>query len=192
MKNKQKNIYDINRNIRFFIAWFLYLYLFKVQFNNSVSIIGNIVGSVHTYIFIMGWNSTMACKQQFDWIIKTGCDLIGQKINYLNTNVNNKRKSVSGMQYIHLSCWLFIKRQTSGTSSDNKWQQVTTSDTTSDNEGQRVTTNGNEWQRVTEVVQWMKMAQYTLKNGWLPSFQWQKEITTTSRDGWLQLEWLNK
>ena len=153
MKNKQNN-YEINRNMRFSINVILYLYLFKVQFNNSVSIIGNIVGSVHTYIFIMGWNSTMACKQQFDWIIKTGCDLIGQKINYLNTNVNNKRKSVSGMQYIHLSCWLFIKRQTSGTSSDNKWQQVTTSDTTSDNEGQRVTTNDSEWQKWYSEWKW--------------------------------------
>ena len=66
----------------------------------------------------------------------------------------------------------FIKRQTSGTSSDNEWQRVvqqvatmTTSGTTSDNEWynkwynewqqvvqrvvQRVTTNGNEWQQMT-------------------------------------------
>ena len=35
--------------------------------------------------------------------------------------------------------WSFIKRQTSGTSSDNEWQRVV----------QRVTTNDNEWQRVT-------------------------------------------
>ena len=39
----------------------------------------------------------------------------------------------------------FIKRQTSDTSSDSEWQQVTTSGTTSDNEWQRVTTNDNEW-----------------------------------------------
>ena len=49
--------------------------------------------------------------------------------------------------------WSFIKRQTSGTSSDNEWQRMTTSGTTSDNEWQRVTTSGttndNEWQRVT-------------------------------------------
>ena len=55
----------------------------------------------------------------------------------------------------------FIKRQTSGTSSDNEWQRVvqrvTTSSTTSDNEWQRVvqrattsgTTSDNEWQRAT-------------------------------------------
>ena len=75
---------------------------------------------------------------------------------------------------------------TSGTTSDNEWQRVTTSGTTSDNEWQRVTTSGttsdNEWQRVTTsgttraVVQRMKTAQHTSKNGWLPSFQWQKEI----------------
>ena len=98
----------------------------------------------------------------------------------------------------------FIKRQTSRTPSDNEWQRMTTSDnewynewqrmTTSDNEWynewqgmttsdatsdkewQRVTTNSNEWQRVTAVVQPMKTAQYTSKNGWLPSFQWQKQI----------------
>ena len=87
--------------------------------------------------------------------------------------------------------WLrsFIKRQTSGISSDNEWQRVTKSDT----KWQRVATNNNEWQRVvqrvtkrwqrmamservTAVVQRMKTAQYTSKNGWLPSFQWQKEI----------------
>ena len=38
---------------------------------------------------------------------------------------------------------------TSGTKSDNKWQQVTTSGATSDYEWKRVTTNENEWQRVT-------------------------------------------
>ena len=45
----------------------------------------------------------------------------------------------------------FIKRQTSGTLSDNEWQRMTTSGTTSDNEWQlvvqRVTTNDCEWQR---------------------------------------------
>ena len=25
--------------------------------------------------------------EQFDWIIKTGCNLIGWKIDYLNTNI---------------------------------------------------------------------------------------------------------
>ena len=57
-----------------------------------------------------------------------------------------------------------------------EWQRVTTNDNEWYNEWQRVTTNGNEWQRVRAVVQRMKTAQYTSKNGWLPSFQWQKEI----------------
>ena len=66
----------------------------------------------------------------------------------------------------------FIKRQTSGTSSDNEWQRVvqrvTTNDnewqqvvqrvTKSENEWQRVTTNGNEWQQVRAVVQRLKTA----------------------------------
>ena len=34
MKNKQNN-YDVNRNIRFFIDLYLYLYLFKVQFSKA-------------------------------------------------------------------------------------------------------------------------------------------------------------
>ena len=47
----------------------------------------NILGASYTNIFIPRWNSTMACKQQFDWIIKMWCDLIAQKINYLNLNI---------------------------------------------------------------------------------------------------------
>ena len=42
--------------------------------------------------------------------------------------------------------------------------------TANDNEWQRVTTNGNEWQVVRVVVQRIKAAHYTSKNGWLPSF----------------------
>ena len=120
--------------------------------------------------------------------------------------------------------WSFIKRQTSGTSSDNEWQRMTTSDNewqrvttsgatsdkewqrviqrvttndsewqrmitsdkewqrvitsgvTSDKEWQSVATNGNESQRVTAVVQRMKTAPYTSKNGWLQCFQWENQI----------------
>ena len=50
-------------------------------------IIGNILGAGHRYIFIPGWNSAIICKQQFDWNIKTGCNLIGWKMDYLKTNV---------------------------------------------------------------------------------------------------------
>ena len=49
--------------------------------------------------------------------------------------------------------WSFIKRQASGTTSDNEWQRVTMTGTTSENEWQRVEqwviTNDNEWQRMT-------------------------------------------
>ena len=68
-------------------------------------------------------------------------------------------------KFLHRSeiWWLFIKRQTSDTSSDNEWyiewqrvvQRVTTSGTTSDNEWynkrqrrQPMTTSNNEWQQV--------------------------------------------
>ena len=64
--------------------------------------------------------------------------------------------SVSSHFYI-TNMGSFIKRQTSGTTSDNEWynewQRMTTSGTTSENEWQRVTTSGtrndNEWQRMT-------------------------------------------
>ena len=54
----------------------------------------------------------------------------------------------------------FIDRQTSGTSTGNKWQQMATSGTTSDNEWQRVkqrmttsgTTSDNKWQWVTTIT----------------------------------------
>ena len=63
---------------------------------------------------------------------------------------------------------------------DNEWQRVVHRVTKSDsewyNEWKQVTTNGNEWEGVTAVVQRKKTAQYTSKNGWLPSFQWQKQM----------------
>ena len=65
---------------------------------------------------------------------------------------------------------------TSGTMIDNKWQQVVQQVIKSENEWQRVATNGNEWQQVRAVVQRMKTAQYTSKNGRLPSFLRQKEM----------------
>ena len=49
---------------------------------------------------------------------------------------------------------------------------------------QRLTTNGHEGQQVRAVVQRMKTAQYTSKNGWLPSFQWQEEIPYYFK-GWM-------
>ena len=62
------------------------------------------------------------------------------------------------------------------TTIDYDWQKVVQRVAKSENEWQRVTTNGNEWDQVRAVVQRIKTAQYTSKNGWLPSFQWQKEI----------------
>ena len=34
----------------------------------------------------------ITCKQQFDWIIKMRCNLIGPKIDYLNTNTCKEYK----------------------------------------------------------------------------------------------------
>ena len=49
----------------------------------------------------------------------------------------------------HSRKWSFIKRQTNGTSSDNKWQQMTTSENEWYKEWQRMTTSDNEWQWMT-------------------------------------------
>ena len=113
----------------------------------------------------------------------------------------------------------FIKRQTSGTSSDSKWwrvvQRVTTSGTTSGNKWynewqrvvQRVTTSGtkssNEWQRVTANMaisdsEWQQWYNKWKRHSTLQKmydcrpFNDKNRYTSTSRNGWLQLEWLNK
>ena len=80
----------------------------------------------------------------------------------------------------------FIKRQTSGTSSDNEWQRLVQRVTMNGNDWQRMTTSGttsyNKWQQMTmsdsewqQVVQRMKTAHYTSKSGCLPFFLLQKE-----------------
>ena len=63
---------------------------------------------------------------------------------------------------------------TSGTASDNKWQQMTISD--------------SEWQK---VVQRVKTAQYFQRMGDCNSF-YDENRYTTSRDGWLMLKWLSR
>ena len=67
---------------------------------------------------------------------------------------------------------LFIKGQTSGTSSDNKWRRVV----------QRMVTNDNEWQR---VIQRMK----TSENEWYNKWQRQRMTTsvTTSDNEWQRM-----
>ena len=64
-------------------------------------------------------------------------------------------KALFVLKIFNFFSWLFsyvvkqsFKRQTSDTSSDNEWQQVTASGTTSDNKWKWVTRNANEWQRV--------------------------------------------
>ena len=78
----------------------------------------------------------------------------------------------------------FIKRQTSGISSDNEWQRVTTSGTTSDNEWQRVTTSGttsdNEWQwMTTSYNEW----QWVTTSGTTSDKEWQRVIQRVTTNG---------
>ena len=97
------------------------------------------------------------------------------EVTFINTNLpENKIRMIKSIVYKKTDKWHI---------SDNEWQRMTTSGTTSDNESERVTTNEKEWKQMTmsdserqQVVQRMKTAQYTSKNGWLPSFLWQKQI----------------
>ena len=128
-------------------------------------------------------------------------DIINFKINliflikpflYMNKKSNQKLK------------WSFIKRQTSGTSSDNEWynewqqviQRVTTSGTTNANEWQRVTRNDNEWpdrrvvQRVTLTDnEWNNEWQRMTTSGTTSHSEWQRVIQrVTANDN----EWYNE
>ena len=86
----------------------------------------------------------------------------------------------------------FIKRQTSGTSSDNEWYNEWQRMTTSDNEWQRVvqrvTTNDNEWRVVQRVTtndnEWQRMT--TSDNKWYS--EWQRVKMSDSK--WEQ--WYSK
>ena len=77
----------------------------------------------------------------------------------------------------------FIKRQTSGASSDNEWynewQRVVQRVTTNDNEWQRVTTNDKEWQRVTRNDnEWHNERQRVTISANFSFFQIREEPTT--------------
>ena len=47
--------------------------------------------------------------------------------------------------FIDIKFGSFIKRQTSGTSSENEWQRMVQRVTTNDNEWQQMTKSDNEW-----------------------------------------------
>ena len=94
---------------------------------------------------------------------------------------------------IYLLEWSFIKRQTSGTSSDSEWQRVVQRVTTSDNEWQRVamsgTTNGNEWRRMTmSDNEWCNKWQRVTMSNTTSDNEWQ-QIAMSDRD-WQQ--WYNQ
>ena len=70
----------------------------------------------------------------------------------------------------------FIKRHTSGTSSDNEWQQMTTSDNEWYNDWQRMTMSDNEWQRMT-----------TSDHEWCNKWQRMTRSNKTSDNKWQQI-----
>ena len=54
------------------------------------------------------------------------------------------------INYSHILTWSFIRRQTSGTSSDSEWQRVVRRVNASGNEWQWMAASGNEWERMTK------------------------------------------
>ena len=106
----------------------------------------------------------------------------------------------------------FIKRQTSGTSSDNEWQRRTTSDnewynewqrvvqqvikngTTGDKERQRVTTSGrtsdNEWHQMTTsgnewYNEWQQVVQRVIKSSTTGDKEWQRVTKSDKEWQWV-------
>ena len=67
----------------------------------------------------------------------------------------------------------FIKRQTSGKSSDNEWQWVTANDNEWYNKRQRVTTNDNEWYD----NEWQGVVQQVATSGTASDNEWQRVTT---------------
>ena len=57
------------------------------------------------------------------------------------------------------------------TANDNEWQWVEINGATSDNEWEEIAMSDSEWQK---MVQQVKTAQYTSKNGWLQFFLYGK------------------
>ena len=105
-------------------------------------------------------------KKKFNWLelffqSLANDDVKVNKPQRISTKIRSEPDSLSGFTWYFKICsgiWSCIKRQTSGTSSGNEWQRMTTSDNKRYNEWQWVTTRGttsdnewyNEWQRVTK------------------------------------------
>ena len=92
----------------------------------------------------------------------------------------------------------FVKRQTSGTSSDSEWQGMKTSDNEWYNEWQGVTTNDNEWQRVVQQVtksdnEWQQIARSdgsatTNENGTVHFKEWMIAVLSMTKTDPLLLQ----
>ena len=93
-------------------------------------------------------------------------------------------KAAKQLYWNQTSEWSFIKKQMSGTSSDNEWERVTTSGTTSDNEWynewQRMTTSDNEWYN-----KWQRVT--TNDNKWYNEWQQVVQQVATSDNRWHQM-----
>ena len=118
----------------------------------------------------------------------------GQRRKQLNSRLLFKRFMECFKKWMYE--WPFIKRQTSGLSSDNEWQRmtandnewqgtvqrVTTSGTTSDNEWQQVATNDSKWQRVVHRVttsdkEWQRMAMSDSEwEQWYSEWKWHSTL----------------
>ena len=98
--------------------------------------------------------STISLLQELGFVVhpKKPIFIPTQKVTFLCFEIDTLNRS-------------FIKRQTSGTTSDSEWTRVVQQMTTNDNEWQRVlqrVTTNDEWQRVVQRVttsdkEWQRM-----------------------------------
>ena len=122
----------------------------------------------------------------------------GQRRKQLNSRLLFKRFMECFKKWMYE--WPFIKRQTSGLSSDNEWQRmtasdnewqgtvqrVTTSGTTSDNEWQQVATNDSKWQRV--YIEWQQVTKSDSEWQWVTASE---SSGTANENGTVHFkEWL--
>ena len=131
-------------------------------------------------------NKTSWCFYNISIFLCSSClDVSQSKIK--QTNVFFFDSSIRGLRdlkvvfkalFVTILEGSFIKRQTSGTSSNNNWYnewQPMTSDNEWQRVLQRVTTNDNEWQRMTE---WYNEWQQEKMSGTTRNSEW-KRVTTS-------------
>ena len=150
------------------------------------------------YTILLEFSSMFLCRISFLLLQTRPLFSVPKKID-----ANGRISQWEMFRKIGVLFWSFVKKQKSGTSSDNgwynEWQRMTTSDNKWYIKWQRMKMSDKEWQRMamsdSKWEQWYSKWKRHSKLQRMDDcnhFNDKKRYTTTSRDGWLQLEWLNK